>query len=121
MLQRLFFVLVILFISSGLFAEYPHKYYGLRCDRMLHFGFGYNAATAIGLWTNKINYIKEDYGIISISFPVVIGYLKEVYDWKSFNPKEWKKRNPRDPNDAYWDFASVVFGAVLGKFMTYTF
>jgi hypothetical protein len=86
---------------------------------MLHFSAGYMTAMPLGVWTKK--FVDEDYGVVSLGFPIVMGYLKEVRDQKTLNFMKWRERKPNDPNDAYWDFTAVVLGSICGKFMTYTF
>jgi hypothetical protein len=120
MITRILLTLLIVFSGTNLLADQPHKNYGLRWDRMLHFSAGYIVSMPSTLWLKKIG-VEEDYGVVSVGLPFVIGYLKEVNDWKTFDFRKWNDNNPNDPNDAYWDLASCVLGGICAKFLTYTF
>jgi len=125
MIKKLVLVITLISMigSTSLYAK-PHTYYDLRCDRMLHFSFGYMTTMPLTMWTEKYFDPKNNpdkYCIISLGLPIFVGYMKEVSDQSTFNFTKWASRKPGDKSDGYYDFLAVVLGSICGKFMTYTF
>lgn len=85
MIKKFLLSLVILFFSVSIVYGEPKKSYGLRWDRMLHWHIGFSSSIILTQWQKKWLDREEDYGIISIGFPLILGITKEYKDHKTLN------------------------------------
>jgi len=107
----IFFMFILLIGSSPL--ESRENFKGIRYDYLLHYQTGVITATTIDQWNRGFWNIGEDYGILSIGIPMLLGAAKEYHDFRSNNKKFVE--------DAYKDFGFTILGAISGKFLSMSF
>lgn len=93
------FVILLLLFAIQLNAR--ENFNGLRYDYILHYETSLIMSVCIARWHEK-----EDYGILSIGFPLFVGGMKEISD-----------------HDKYWwkDMTFNILGAISGKLLSYSF
>ena len=104
------FLFIFLTVSE---ATQRENFYGIRYDYTLHYQTGMVSAIVLDQWNKGPFDIGEDYGLISIGVPILLGFAKEYVDFKS--------NDERIAEDARHDMIATVFGALTGKFLSITF
>jgi len=112
-MKKYIIALLVLLFTSNVFANHRENFYGLRYDYMLHFETGMVSTIVIDQWNKGMFRIGEDYGLLSIGIPVLLGIAKEWHDLKADNASLNR--------ETYNDLGFTVLGAISGKFLSYTF
>lgn len=106
-------ILIIALPQTEATAQHRENFYGIRYDYTLHFETGMVASIVIDQWNKHMFNIGEDYGLLSIGIPILMGVAKEYHDFKY--------GDQRIREDAYYDLGFTVLGALTGKMFSLTF
>ena len=84
-------------------------------DKLLHFAVSALLVSA-GMFAVKILKLHYMYASVAVIGTLLIGLLKEVYDWKKFvkNHPYHDEAYASKRNDCAWDFLADLFGTVIG-------